>query len=82
MKWIYFIVINVIAFSMMGLDKRKARKKKWRTPERTLFLVATAGGALGAWFGMYVFHHKTHKNQFVLGIPLLVFITIGLFFAV
>ncbi|MGI2851738.1 DUF1294 domain-containing protein [Bacillus cytotoxicus] len=55
---------------------------QWPPPERTLFLVAAAGGALGAWFGMYVFHHKTHKNQFVLGIPLLVFITIGLFFVV
>lgn len=40
MKWIYFIIINVIAFSMMGLDKRKAKKKQWRTPESTLFLSA------------------------------------------
>lgn len=46
MKWIYFIIINVIAFSLMGLDKRKAKKKQWRTPESTLFLSAAAGGAV------------------------------------
>lgn len=46
MKWIYFILINVIAFSLMGLDKRKAKKKQWRTPESTLFLSAAAGGAV------------------------------------
>ncbi|WP_459500149.1 DUF1294 domain-containing protein [Bacillus sp. C1] len=76
MKWIYFIIINVIAFSLMGLDKQKAKKKKWRTPESTLFLAAAAGGAVGAWVGMYVFHHKTHKSKFVFGIPVLVVMTL------
>ncbi|PGU32459.1 hypothetical protein COD66_20335 [Bacillus cereus] len=79
MKWIYFIIINVIAFSMMGLDKRKAKKKQWRTPENTLFLSAAVGGAVGAWIGMYTFHHKTHKGKFVFGIPVLVIITVGVF---
>ncbi|WP_212935777.1 DUF1294 domain-containing protein [Bacillus hominis] len=79
MKWIYFIIINFIAFSMMGLDKRKAKKKQWRTPESTLFLSAAAGGAVGAWIGMYMFHHKTHKNKFVFGMPVLVIITVGVF---
>ncbi len=82
MKWIYFIMINVIAFSLMGLDKRKAKKKQWRTPESTLFLSAAAGGAVGAWIGMYMFHHKTHKKKFVFGIPLLVVITVCLLFVV
>ncbi|PFK34085.1 hypothetical protein COI93_17800 [Bacillus cereus] len=78
MKWIYFSIINIIAFSLMGLDKQKAKKKKWRTPESTLFLAAAAGGAVGAWIGMYVFHHKTHKSKFVFGIPVLVGVTLGL----
>lgn len=78
MKWIYFSMINIIAFSLMGLDKQKAKKKKWRTPESTLFLAAAAGGAVGAWIGMYVFHHKTHKSKFVFGIPVLVVVTLGL----
>lgn len=78
MKWIYFIMINVIAFGLMGLDKQKAKKKEWRTPESTLFLAAAAGGAVGAWIGMYTFHHKTHKSKFVFGIPVLVVVTLGL----
>jgi uncharacterized membrane protein YsdA (DUF1294 family) len=82
MKWIYFIIINIVAFSLMGLDKQKAKKKKWRTPESTLFLAAAAGGAVGAWIGMYVFHHKTHKSTFVFGIPVLVVVTLGLFWLI
>ncbi|MDM5155715.1 DUF1294 domain-containing protein [Bacillus sp. DX1.1] len=78
-KWLYVLCINLIAFSMMGLDKRKAKKKQWRTPENTLFLVSAAGGALGAWIGMYIFHHKTHKNKFKIGIPILVVVTAYLF---
>ncbi|KFM99932.1 DUF1294 domain-containing protein [Bacillus clarus] len=79
MKWIYFIIINVVAFSLMALDKQKAKKKQWRIAESTLFLSAAAGGAIGAWIGMYMFHHKTHKSKFVFGIPLLVIITGGIF---
>ncbi len=47
-----------------------------------LFLSAAAGGAVGAWIGMYMFHHKTHKKKFVFGIPLLVVITVCLLFVV
>ncbi|HDX9579989.1 TPA: DUF1294 domain-containing protein [Bacillus pseudomycoides] len=71
MKWIYFVFINIVAFIMMGLDKRKAKQQQWRTPESTLFLIAAAGGGIGALVGMYMFHHKTHKNKFVFGIPVL-----------
>ena len=63
MKWIYFLIINIIAFSLMGLDKRKAKKKQWRTPESTLFLSAAPGEQLSL-IGMYMFHHKTHKKKF------------------
>lgn len=81
MKWIYFLIINIIAFSLMGLDKRKAKKKQWRTPESTLFLSAAPGEQLSL-IGMYMFHHKTHKKKFVFGIPLLVVITVCLLFVV
>ena len=54
MKWIYFLIINIIAFSLMGLDKRKAKKKQWRTPESTLFLSAAAGEQLELDWHVYV----------------------------
>ena len=81
MKWIYFLIINIIAFSLMGLDKRKAKKKQWRTPESTLFYQRQLGSSWSL-IGMYMFHHKTHKKKFVFGIPLLVVITVCLLFVV
>ena len=70
---IYFIVINIIGFFRMWLDKRKAIKGSWRIPEKTLFIITALGGGIGTIAGMYTFRHKTQKIQFVIGFP---FITI------
>lgn len=68
---IYFIIINVIGFLAMGIDKYKAKKDMWRIPEKTLFLIAILGGGIGSLIGMYLFKHKTKKAQFQLGIPVI-----------
>lgn len=65
----YLVISNMIGFAAMGIDKRKARKHKWRTKEATLFLIAIIGGSIGSWIGMYVFRHKTKHWYFVIGIP-------------
>lgn len=65
----YLILINLIGFISMGLDKSKAKRGKWRIKERTLFLIALAGGSIGSLSGMYFFRHKTKHRSFVLGIP-------------
>ena len=70
---IYFVVINIIGFFIMWLDKRKAIKGSWRIPEKTLFIITALGGGIGTTAGMYAFRHKTQKIQFVIGFP---FITI------
>lgn len=70
---IYFIVINIIGFFIMWLDKRKAKKGAWRIPEKALFIITALGGGIGTTAGMYAFRHKTQKIQFVIGFP---FITI------
>ena len=57
----------------MWLDKRKAKKGAWRIPEKTLFIITAIGGGIGTTAGMFVFHHKTQKIQFLIGFP---FITI------
>ena len=72
--WLLFI--NLIAFLIFGLDKWKARRKVHREgvrriPERTLFLLAIAGGSLGALLGMKIFHHKTLHRTFRIGIPII-----------
>lgn len=66
---IYFIVINLIGFLAMYIDKRKAKKGKWRIPEKTLFIITALGGGIGTIVGMYTFKHKTQKIAFVIGFP-------------
>ncbi len=68
---LYIICINLAGFFSMLLDKRKAIHKKWRISERTLFLIALAGGAAGSLVGMYTFHHKTKHWYFKLFMPLI-----------
>lgn len=68
---VYLAVINLAGFVSMGLDKKKARRNKWRIPEATLFLFAIFGGSAGCLLGMRVFHHKTQKPKFYIGIPVI-----------
>ena len=63
--------VNLLAFFLFGVDKYKARKKKWRISETTLWTVSILGGSLGAWLGMQIFRHKTKHKTFVIGIPVL-----------
>ncbi|MDD6805566.1 MAG: DUF1294 domain-containing protein [Lachnospiraceae bacterium] len=72
----YIVVINVIGFALMGIDKAKARKRAWRIPEATLFLIALVGGSLGTTVGMRVFRHKTLHWYFVFGMPAILIVQI------
>ncbi len=65
----YLAAANLAAFAAFGVDKRRAKRGAWRIPERTLFLLAILGGSIGAFLGMYVFHHKTKHWYFRWGIP-------------
>jgi uncharacterized membrane protein YsdA (DUF1294 family) len=70
---IFFLAANIIAFFVMLWDKVKSRKKNSeRISEGMLFFMATAFGSIGVFAGMFVFHHKTRKWYFMLGIPLLI----------
>lgn len=74
----YLLIINAAAFCAFGADKRKAEKNAWRIPERTLLILALLGGSAGALLGMAVFHHKTRKKKFLIGIPLILALQSGL----
>jgi len=65
----YLVIINVIAFIIYGIDKRKAKKHLWRIPEATLIGLALMGGSVGAFLGMRLFHHKTKHIKFYVGVP-------------
>lgn len=64
-------IINIVAFVLMGHDKRCARQGKWRVAEKTLFLVTACFGGLGGLLGMKVFHHKTQHWYFKVFFPAL-----------
>ena len=75
---VWLAVINLLPFIVYGADKRRARKGKWRVPEKTLFLLPLLGGSIGALLGMRVFHHKTKHWYFVWGIPAILLAQIAL----
>lgn len=75
---LYLGTVNLIAFSLMGIDKRKARMRAFRIPEITLFSSAIIGGSIGAIIGMYFFRHKTKHWYFVYGMPLILILQIAL----
>lgn len=68
---IYYIVLNLVGFAVMYIDKQKAKKGKWRIPENTIFIITVLGGGIGTIAGMYKFRHKTKKWTFTFGLPVL-----------
>lgn len=66
---LYIVIINLIGFGAMALDKYKAKKGYWRIPEGTLIIITLLGGGIGTIAGMYKFRHKTKKLKFTVGLP-------------
>ncbi len=67
----YGLIINLSGLLSMYIDKRRAIKNKWRIPEKTLFLLAIAGGSIGSIAGMHLFRHKTKHWYFKYGMPVI-----------
>ena len=75
---VYLLPINALGFLLMLADKEKAKKNRWRIPEKTLFLSALLGGSIGAITGMRLFRHKTKHWYFVVGMPAILLAQIAL----
>lgn len=60
----------------MGIDKLKARRRGFRIPEATLFIIALIGGSIGSILGMYLFRHKTRHRTFTIGMPAILIVQI------
>lgn len=65
----YLVIVNVVSFLLMLIDKRKAKKHRWRIRESTLLGVCAIGGSVGGLMGMYLLRHKTLHKRFSIGIP-------------
>ena len=70
--------MNVVAFTLMGIDKRRARRGAWRISERALFITTACFGGLGGVLGMKVFHHKTQHWYFRVFFPVLLVLQIAI----
>lgn len=70
------IIMNGIGYISMWADKRRAKKRKYRIPEKTLFIIAILGGSLGSILGMKQFRHKTKHWYFKYGMPFIFIIQI------
>ena len=75
---IYLIAINAVAFLAYGLDKFKAKKRKWRISEGTLILLAILGGSVGSYLGIKVWHHKTMHKKFRYGVPIIIIFQVAI----
>ncbi len=66
----YYATINVFLFILMGIDKYKAIKNKWRISEEQILTLCFFGAFVGLFIGMKVFRHKIRKNKFYVGLIL------------
>ena len=78
LKWVYLLAVNTQAFTLIGIDKRRAKRGAWRIAERTLFLPVVLFGSLGGTLGMFCFHHKTKHWYFRYGFPILLVVQLML----
>ena len=76
----YLLGINIFSFLIFFIDKRKAIKNSYRISEAFLFLLSVLGGSLGSLLAMKVFHHKTRKMKFTLGLPLIFILHLSFMF--
>lgn len=77
----YLIFINLLAFITYYVDKKLAKRKKFRISEKCLFFLSFMGGSIGSLLAMYIFRHKTKKKKFlIINIISLIFWLILTFF--
>lgn len=74
----YLIAINAIAFLVTARDKHNARLRQRRVPEADLLALAAMGGAAGEGLAMLLFHHKTRKPRFAVGVPVMLALQVAL----
>ncbi|WP_418264451.1 DUF1294 domain-containing protein [Flavobacterium faecale] len=61
----YILIVNIIAFVLIGYDKFLAKNKKKQIPEKTLLSFVFFGGTLSSAIAMVIFRHKTSKKNYL-----------------
>lgn len=81
----YLVLVNILSFAAMGLDKNRAeaiarfgssrhngKRKISRIPEALFFEFTGIGGGIGVVIAMFVFRHKVRNIWFLLGVPVVI----------
>lgn len=71
-------VMSLVAVILTLYDKAIAGSRRRRIPERVLMWVGALGGAEAMLLTMKWIRHKTQKNKFMVGLPLLILLHIVL----
>jgi uncharacterized membrane protein YsdA (DUF1294 family)/cold shock CspA family protein len=72
-----YLGLSILTFGIYAADKSAAQKGQWRTPEKTLQLLALAGGWPGALFAQRLLRHKSRKPSFQLAFRAAVIVNIA-----
>ena len=76
---VWFLLFSGIALLLTCYDKAAAQKKgQFRIPEKTLLWIAALGGAFVMYLTMRLIRHKTLHKKFMIGLPLLFILHLGL----
>lgn len=77
----FIILMSLITLCVYISDKQKAKKNKWRIPEKVLLLLSFLGGSIGGLIALYGFRHKNKHWYFVVVniLSLLIHIALGYF---
>lgn len=79
---IYLGIINLVTFVAFAIDKMNAVGHRSRIRIVTLLGLALIGGSFGGLLAMYLLHHKTKKDYFTVGIPLIILMQVVVVFYV
>jgi len=74
------LAINILTLILFALDKIAAIENRSRIRIVTLLGLAFIGGSIGGLIAMYVFHHKTKKDYFTVGMPLIIIMQLVVIF--
>lgn len=60
----YILLANTLAYTAFAIDKSRATRAESRIPERSLLILASLGGWIGAKAAQHRLRHKTRKQPF------------------
>ena len=59
--------MSLVTYALYAVDKSRAKRGDWRTPEQTLHLCELAGGWLGGFVAQRMLRHKNQKKSYQVG---------------